>query len=219
MDERKSEINNWLSVSSASDGPKMDLTLLQDMVKYQKQDPEVANAVLEKLSRHTWYLNQEYAPLSLFSSKVDDKEKKAIAKKLHGVAPTKTYGMGKPNAVPLPDYTCKKGRDEISKLKLHNYVMSGSHYLFDKLDFKKDWINQPVKNWKNNENFQEMAKYVKNLLVTNDAAERGVKLISDYSMILTKDSEERQKILQVVEEHRHTYPDCNKSTLSKPSEH
>ena len=42
----------------------------------------VANAVIEKLRRHTWFMNMEYAPLSLFSSKVDDKEKVAIAQNL-----------------------------------------------------------------------------------------------------------------------------------------
>ena len=115
----------------------------------------------------------------------------------------------------LHDFTKEKGRKAILKYKLTDFVMNGSHYLFDRLHFKKDWLNEPVENWKNNPDYGEMENFVKNLLVTNDTAERGVKLISDYSMILTKDSEERQKLLQVVEDHRKTYPDCNKTTLSK----
>ena len=207
---------HWLSVSSASDAPLMDLTLLQDMVLYQKQDKQVANAVLKKLSLHTWYLNQEYAPLSLFSSKVDDKMKAEIAKKLVQEKPTEVYGMGRPNAIALPDFSKERGRKAILNYKLTDFVMSGSHYLFDRLDFKKDWLREPVIEWKNRPDFQEMERFVKTLLVTNDAAERGVKLISDYSQILTKDSDERQQLLQVVEDHRKTYPDCNKTTLSRP---
>ena len=35
-----------------------------------------------------------------------------------------------------------------------------------------------------------------------DSAERGIKLISDYADSLTKDNEERERILQLVQAHR-----------------
>ena len=38
--------------------------------------------------------------------------------------------------------------------------------------------------------------------VVNDAAERGIKLASDYVQSLTKDSDVRQKLFQTVEYHR-----------------
>ena len=38
--------------------------------------------------------------------------------------------------------------------------------------------------------------------LTNDCAERAVKLATDYSKSLTKDSQERSKIYQVVEAER-----------------
>ena len=37
------------------------------------------------------------------------------------------------------------------------------------------------------------------LKVTNDLAERGVKLVSEFCDILTKDSDDLQNLLQVVE--------------------
>ena len=49
------------------------------MLKYPDFEKSVANAVLENLRRHTWYMNMEYALLSLFSSKVDNKEKVDIS--------------------------------------------------------------------------------------------------------------------------------------------
>ena len=40
-------------------------------------------------------------------------------------------------------------------------------------------------------------------------------MASDYSKSLTKDSQERSKIYQVVEEERGAKPDAKKSTLNK----
>ena len=60
-----------------------------------------------------------------------------------------------------------------------------------------------------------MEQYLKTLCVVNDSAERGIKLVSEYVDCLTKDSENRQDLLQVVEAHQKLYTDCKKSTLSK----
>ena len=53
-----------------------------------------------------------------------------------------------------------------------------------------------------------------NLRVTNDTAERGVKLLTDFISELTTSDEERQQLLQVVEAHRKRYPDYSKKTLT-----
>ena len=44
-----------------------------------------------------------------------------------------------------------------------------------------------------------MKDFVNTMLVTNDAAERGIKLTSEYINILTKDHSERENLLQTVE--------------------
>ena len=50
--------------------------------------------------------------------------------------------------------------------------------------------------------------------VTNDVAERGVKLAQDYANILTKDDEVRAQLLQSVGRHRRQYKDFSKKTLN-----
>ena len=50
--------------------------------------------------------------------------------------------------------------------------------------------------------------------VTNDVAERGVKLATDYATVLTKDDSVRSLLLQGVDRCRRMYPDFLKSTLS-----
>ena len=44
-----------------------------------------------------------------------------------------------------------------------------------------------------------MKEFVNTVLATNHAAERGIKITSEYIKILTKDHSERQKLLQTVE--------------------
>ena len=56
------------------------------------------------------------------------------------------------------------------------------------------------------------------LKVVNDVAERGVKLITDFNNLFTKDEEQKQYILQVVHKCQMLYPDVSKNTLSKPLE-
>ena len=107
----------------------------------------------------------------------------------------------------------KKGLDR----KLSDSVMDGSLFLFDKLGFAKDWLYMPVTTWETNENFCKMRTWVLNLRVTNDCAERGVKLISDYAKCLTKDSVDRQNLLQVVSSNRNQFPDANVKTFVKGS--
>ena len=51
------------------------------------------------------------------------------------------------------------------------------------------------------------------LRVVIDAAERGVKLIQDYNLILTNDEEKKQFLRQVVQDHCRLYPETSKKTI------
>ena len=57
-------------------------------------------------------------------------------------------------------------------------------------------------------------QFVRTVKVTNDVAERGVKLAADYATILTKDDEIRDRLLQGVERCRRLFPDFKKQTLN-----
>ena len=53
------------------------------------------------------------------------------------------------------------------------------------------------------------------LSVVNDHAEQGVALIKEFSGHLTKDEEQLQFVLPVVQAHRRAYPDALKRTLQQ----
>ena len=198
-------IKHWFNAPIAANAPVSDLSLLKDMLEFEKIDKRVSKAVTEKLKMHTWYLNQEYVPFSLFSDLVSEEEKFEIAQKLLKTKPPRSYEFGYPEVV----------QDLDEDYRLSDSVFSGSYFLFDRLGFEKKWLSKPVREWKSDVGFLEMEEFVKNLLVTNDTAERGIKFIQDYAEILTKDTKERQDILQVVEKHREEIPDVKKETLKK----
>lgn len=50
--------------------------------------------------------------------------------------------------------------------------------------------------------------------MVNDFAERGLALMQAYNLALTKDEDQRQFLLQVIEDHRKRYPDARKSTVT-----
>ena len=119
----------------------------------------------------------------LHKKNVSDDEKAEIALKLTKIKSPKNYSCGYPMPVPLAQLTIEAGL----ALKLSDFVDNESLFMFDVLAFKKDWLDKPVQTWKNYESYLEMENWVRNLKVTNDTAERGVKLVSDFSKILTKE--------------------------------
>ena len=61
-----------------------------------------------------------------------------------------------------------------------------------------------------------MESFVKTVKVVNDAAERGIKLHSDYVVILADNPCQRASISQPVEEHKQKLPGFFKAVLAKP---
>ena len=63
--------------------------------------------------------------------------------------------------------------------------------------------------------FKEAQHAVRNMRVANNAAERAIKLITDYTTKITKDENEKQALLQVIENRRKLIPKVDKATPSK----
>lgn len=56
-------------------------------------------------------------------------------------------------------------------------------------------------------------KIFTDLKVVNDIAERALALIEQYNDSLTKNEEQKQYLLQVVQKHRKAFPNCHKKNL------
>lgn len=56
--------------------------------------------------------------------------------------------------------------------------------------------------WVNDPNFEKLSNFEHTVKVTNDLAERSVKLMQNFSGAITKSEEGKQSLFQVVEDHR-----------------
>jgi hypothetical protein len=99
-------------------------------------------------------------------------------------------------------------------MSLTDVIGPESHMLFQSLNISSGWLAKQVEQWSSDPDFQIAENFVRSVKVVNDAAERGVKLISDFATKITTDPIQRQALLQLVEMDHQKYPDFNKATMS-----
>jgi hypothetical protein len=189
----------FLQSALTAAAPANDLHFFYLMKKFSVIDPEAAKETIKSISRHLSYLTEELVVFSLFDDLLNYAEKTMIGKRL--------YHIDRPrNILPnKPKFPAIVWRDDEKPL-LSSFVGSKSWLLFNllKLEGKQEWLNIPSEHWHNFEDFKKAKHFVDSFLCTNDSAERGIKLITDY-----KDScfgiEEREYLAQVVEKHRMSF--------------
>ena len=100
---------------------------------------------------------------------------------------------------------------QMSDLVGKRSVLLLQHFKFsiDDVQFLRRAHNQ----WFKYDSFKRLEQLVMNMKVTNDTAERGIKILEDYKDVLTADNEQRNVILHCVENIKKKYPDFKK-TLS-----
>lgn len=62
-------------------------------------------------------------------------------------------------------------------------------------DLTYDFLEVDIEMWTSDESYRENEEYFKQMKVVNDAAERGVALVSDYNQCLTKKEDQFQYLL------------------------
>ena len=196
-------IPHFLKASVGADAAFNDISLYKQLVSFIDMDGPIATAALEVLGRHGWYTAEETVPFCLFSNKLSNDQKSRVAARILSYNTPESVTLGKPTFQELED-----------KTELHDLVGPKSYALFTILGTDYDWLRQKPEDWDNCPDYLEMREFVRTVKVTNDAAERGVKMITDYSKILTKDNELRRKLLQGVEMSRKIHPNFNKKTLN-----
>ena len=185
-------VPHFLSAGVGADAPFNDLQFYKKLCKFRAIDAELADTALNVLRRHLWYLTEEIVIFSLFSNRLTDDEKSRIAAKLLTFPVPENLPLGKPE---FPDI--------LEKTQLCDLVGPHSWLLFISL-----------KLWSEDSDYLVAERFVRTVKTINDTAERGVKLMTDYALILTKDETMKQWILQVVDSHRKGFPEFNKKTMN-----
>ncbi|KAF0311132.1 hypothetical protein FJT64_018018 [Amphibalanus amphitrite] len=198
-------VPQFLKAAIGADAPVNDLHFVKQLLRYRAVDRDVADTALKVLRRHGWYLTQELvvfcSTLSLFSDKVDADEKSRLAARLQTFRVPDDFELGVPD---FPDV------DEGTEL----VDLPNSCTLFMLLETGTSWLQSGPETWSEDPDYQETTAFVTTVKVTNDVAERGVKLVTDYMEILTKDDTTREFLLQGVELHRRKFPDFQKNIAS-----
>ena len=88
------------------------------------------------------------------------------------------------------------------------FVGPGGMKFFDITHLNSSFLHEPVANWELNAHYHEARRTVVNLAVTNDAAERGVKLCADFKDSVRNEAN-LQTVLQTVENERAKLPNMN----------
>ena len=93
-----------------------------------------------------------------------------------------------------------------------NLIGPESCFLLQKFGINNQWLQWPVSKWREHQTFNNIHCFVHTFKVVNDAAERGIKLNTDYATILTDDERQKSSLIQAVEKHRQNCPDFRKFT-------
>lgn len=197
----------WFSAPNAIKAPNSDLQLVKNLIEHRKIHPEIANAALEKLSKHLWYLHEQLACLSLFDDTVLPEEKLKIVEKINRKVAVKK--SNKHYSVPY------KIIISLTEKSISDFVTPNSLFIFKHFNLPYEFLNTELHTWESNPEYQKCLDTFKKLKVVNDIAERGVALTEKFNEALTHNEDERQKIFQAVQHHRSQYPVCTKSIYSE----
>jgi hypothetical protein len=97
--------------------------------------------------------------------------------------------------------------------RLADFASKHSYILFELMELPCGFLSVDPEEWDMREDYKHAAAIIKDLKVVNDHAERGVSLVQEFSGMLTKNEEQFQFMLQVVQENRRLYPDVLKRTI------
>lgn len=104
---------------------------------------------------------------------------------------------------------------EIHLKSLEDFVTEKSLTLFNSMQLDTSFLEVHPSEWMGLDSYKKYRDIVKSIKVVNDCAERGVALITQFNDKLTKNEEQKQYLLQVVETHRKQFKTSKKTTLMK----
>lgn len=202
-------LRSWFLAPLCAKAPYLDFNFLLNIIEYKNVDADISNAAVKKFAKHLWYLAPETAAFAFFDDDVPLDIKHKMAIKMKTVEDTDYESPVKRFIIKQEEFHVLKEKD------LSYFITSESNAMFSRFKISMNFMNKSPSTWREDENYQRGMKILNSLVVVNDVAERGVKLIQEYNNILSKDETEKQYIIQIVSEYRKRYPDSSKSTLSK----
>ena len=181
----------WFACPLSSEAPRNDLQFLISLKSYP--DEGVAKVAFNGFSQHLWYLSEILVGFSLFDKEITCEEKRRMVYNMQNVQGSDESQKRHP---PIHDP---------GTMQLHNFFNKSTVKLFNILGVKETFLSKDPLVWNVDESYMYANDIVSSLRVTNDLAERGVALMHTFNEGLVRTEEEKQFVLQVVEQHRQKF--------------
>ena len=190
------------STEGVTVAPRKDLEAMWEMKEYENHRPRMADKCITSMQNHLWYLHPSIIVFALLDDGIHDEEKTEIANELHQILteePEKqdfSYERSKKLAL---EVLAEEKRPSLSK-----FVGAASRTVFNILKLnkeQKEFLLLPPSTWHLLTAFKKLQGFACSLPITNDAAERNVKMIQDF-INSSHDESLRQDLLLAVETKR-----------------
>lgn len=199
-------VEYWFKGPNAIQSPYNDYNFLKSLADYP--DAVISKAAVHKFSGHLWYLSPENIGLSFFDDRVSSETKIKMVQ-----ATKEILDIDENNTFTKKIVLHPNDISTFTKKDFNDFVNVETLNLFSRFNISRDFLKLHPDSWSENNEFIKGKNMLSQLLVVNDVAERGVKLIQEYNSILTKDENQKQFLVQVVKDYREFYGDSKKSTL------
>lgn len=186
----------WFTAPLPAAAPRSDLAMLKALVEYGQVDVGLSRVSSAVFGRHLWYLSEHLAGLALFDDHLPLEVKKRMV-----TAIEKVKGSEQPAKRIVLDIA-----KDLEQKTVADFCTTSSKLLFERLAIDMSFLELDPTTWSNSPCYVEGKRRVMALCAVNDRAERGIALMQRFNLALTKDEEQRQYLLQVVERHRKEKP-------------
>lgn len=186
----------WFRCVDPIAAPQNDLKLIQDVIVYFI------------IKNHLWYLSEEAVGLSFFDDQISSHIKRKMVEAI-------TSDNQKEDAVPKRVVATMSEITLYGSKNINDFISSRTKTFFTRLGIETSFLESDPSTWQESEAYKAGKRISQHLSVVNDAAERALKLITDYNRSLTYNEEDKQYLLQVVEHYRQLYPSYTKTSLIK----
>lgn len=182
-------IEAWFTAPLTTRAPNHDLQFLRKLHEFKNIDPIISKATVGKMINHLYFLTPECCGLSFYDETIDDEIKKKMVAAL--------------SREPLAECGKKfilKDIEEIKGKDISDFICKDTNKFFQRFGLSTNFLKLEPSKWLEDADFMKDRNNVGRLRSVNDVAERGVKLIQEYSGLLTTSEEQLQYVLQLVSE-------------------
>ena len=102
----------------------------------------------------------------------------------------------------------------IEEKTVANFVTHSSRKFFEILNLPTEFLAVDPQEWEGRADNQKWLQFVRTMKIVNDCTVRELALMQTYNGILAKNEDQKQFLLQLVEEHRGKFSKCNNNKNS-----